>query len=116
MKSFSEFSFINSKACSYVRYCLLAFLYHKKIEADQTLGLMIVLCQTVYMARGIGLTSWVRSDNTFSSWTQSTSTPGISGAAAATFKMHTSLCALHALVHTRSHNYNSYIEKAYLGK
>lgn len=33
---------------------------------------MIVLCKTQHVIRGIGLTSWVRSDNTSSLWTQST--------------------------------------------
>lgn len=48
------------------------FTYHHKIVADQTVGLMIVLCKTQQVIRGIGLTSWVRSDNISSLWTQST--------------------------------------------
>lgn len=48
------------------------FIHHHKIVADQTVGLMIVLCKTQHVIRGIGLTSWVRSDNTSSLWTQST--------------------------------------------
>lgn len=61
---------LQNKHLSICAYSL--FIHHHKIVADQTVGLMIVLCKTQHIIRGIGLTSWVRSDNTSSLWTQST--------------------------------------------
>lgn len=58
----------------YLSTCAYSFLlHHNKIVADQTVGLTIVLCKTLYITRGIGLTSWARSDNILSFWTQSAS-------------------------------------------